>query len=58
MSPEEWAKKIGDLIEEAECDLNFIGTGEWWGVDYSSGDLTLRRYTQGVEVMSDRIYIF
>jgi len=58
MSPEEWAQKIADLIDEAECDLNFIPTGEWWGVDYSGGDLTLRRYVQGIEVRSDRIYIF
>jgi len=60
MSPEEWAKKIRDLIEEAEEDLDRIEDGEgYWlfGVAPIGGALQLGHFVSGRQVDSVAVFI-
>jgi hypothetical protein len=42
MSPDEWAKKIRDLIDEAEIDL--INFGSQWYFEYRDASFVLQQY--------------
>jgi len=61
VSPEEWAKKIRDLINEAEHDLDRStpSGGEYWLViaGSHSPDFVLQKYEGGCEA-GERISIW
>lgn len=48
MSPEEWAKKISDLIKEAEDDLH-VNSKDFWMVSTYRGGFFLVHYVDGRE---------
>lgn len=45
MSPEEWAKKIKDLIDEAENDL--VSTHSQWYFEHRGFSCILQKYENG-----------